>query len=916
MKNQARHAIALFAATLLTLTSSPSQAQDANLIAITKSQNFQQDEKGIPSLIDSSGENSRFKFEVFIDPASPGQVTSASVTVPGGAMHTLQADNDNFHFSQGFSEKDEFDEPFAPGLYTVNLVGQNDGAQSAVLTLPADNYPNVPRIANWGAAQNIDSGMAFTLMWDAFAGGTTDDFVMVEIQSEGSMGDSRVFESAGPGDVGSLNGTSTSVSIPASTLTPGETYSASLSFFRFVASDTGYTMAVGAYQKRTKFSIKAAGGSDQQGPTLERIEPPAGTSNVKDISVVAFRFSEPMNTDVDYSQAIAWTGVADADNFSYTWSSDGTRLFCRYTPTLPLNTTIGWTLNPPPMTANGGAGGGASGIAKQGPGGPTQFQDVAGNVLQSGQNSGSFTTASASNIGEKDVLWFKLSKGQFYVQDGASVTLAGEFSFEFSAELNGFNTISSVAITAPSASPITFYSEDHGDTLEIEAEYAEKSDLDGLISNGTFAIQFNTFRDGTPTVNLDLTPENYPNAPALQNHVAAQAVDPTMDFTLTWNAMDNPGADDAIVVFIENDNGREIFETPQPGQPGALPGSATSLLIPANTLPPGREFDLEIAFVRTTDVETIDYPGVRGCAAFVTWTAMDLTTTGMPIEARLDMFNRSNNPFMFRLLGERNLTYSIESSSDFQNWMYETTRNADDNITGPMGEFFFSDPNSHNADFKYYRAREGSFSGNGNRGGGGNGGESWSIAFYPPLNATQCNAASGGSGDVFFSSQGINVDGAGNFSETWSPITPLIDVNGSLNGNGFSATLNCKNGPQTGSMSATAQNGFYTGTYSFENSGTVIVSPQTDNVSIQGRVIAQGSGAPISAASVSTSLDGAAVSTDANGFFFLQTMTQANFSVTPYTINVTASGFSNGGGAGNWGDHPTGQTFELTPEAP
>jgi hypothetical protein len=57
MKNQARHAIALFAATLLTLTSSPSQAQDASLIAITKSQNFQQDEKGIPSLIDSSGED-------------------------------------------------------------------------------------------------------------------------------------------------------------------------------------------------------------------------------------------------------------------------------------------------------------------------------------------------------------------------------------------------------------------------------------------------------------------------------------------------------------------------------------------------------------------------------------------------------------------------------------------------------------------------------------------------------------------------------------------------------------------------------------------------------------------------------------------------------------------------------------------
>ncbi|MGY8655726.1 MAG: hypothetical protein ACKVJX_19065, partial [Verrucomicrobiia bacterium] len=106
--------------------------------------------------------------------------------------------------------------------------------------------------------------MAFPLMWDAFTGGTTNDFVMVEIQADGQLGGSMIFESARPGDGGSLNGTSTSVSIPASTLSPGGTYTASVSFFRIVASDNGYTMAVVAYQKRTKFSIKAVGGSDEQ----------------------------------------------------------------------------------------------------------------------------------------------------------------------------------------------------------------------------------------------------------------------------------------------------------------------------------------------------------------------------------------------------------------------------------------------------------------------------------------------------------------------------------------------------------------------------------------------------------------------------------------------------------------------------
>jgi hypothetical protein len=704
MKNQARHAIALFAATLLTLTSSPSQAQDANLIAITKSQNFQQNQSGIPSLIDQSEEDSRFKFEVFVDPASAGRVTSASVTVPGGAMHTLQADNDTFNFGQGFGEKNDFDEAFAMGLYTVNLVGQNDGATNAMLTLPADNYPNIPRIANWGSAQNIDSTMAFPLMWDAFTGGTTNDFVMVEIQADGQLGGSMIFESARPGDGGSLNGTSTSVSIPASTLSPGGTYTASVSFFRIVASDNGYTMAVVAYQKRTKFSIKAVGGSDEQGPTLERIGPPAGTTNVKDISVVAFRFSEPMNTNVELSDAIDWTGVADPNKFSYTWSVDGTRLFCQYPPTLPLNTMVGWTLNPSV--------------------GATQFQDAAGNPLQGGQLSGSFTTAPNLTVGEKDVLRFEIHKVKSLFQEGATVTSAEVFEFGFTVELNGFNTVSSVDITppGPGASAIRSYSDRHGDKFEGRANYAEKSDLDTLIPNGIFAITFNTFHDESPTAqptaHLDLSTESYPNDPMLQNHAATQTMDPAAPFTLTWNAMDSPGADDAVILFIQNSFGRNIFETPNPGEPEVLPGSAVSFEIPANRLPPGRTLELGIAFVKSTDIETEDYASVRGQAFFATVTFIEITTTGDPIKAELDMERVEQGQFKFRVLGEKHFPYTVESSLDFINWTKMYSRTADENIIDFLGSFEFTEFDMSNPSRRFYRTSEGEYFNNGSGSGG------------------------------------------------------------------------------------------------------------------------------------------------------------------------------------------------------
>lgn len=380
-----------FLITLLILSCAALQvaAQDASLVAIIKSQYFEQSEVGIPVLINNPNDE-RFRFAAFVDADSPGSIMSASVMTPGGATHNLVADGESFHFEANFSDKEDLDEDFAEGSYALSIVTQNDGTQNLTLTLPADSYSNVPRVTNWDAAQNIDSTMPFTLTWDPFIGGSTDDFVMVEIESDGPMGGSRAYESPGPGKPMSLNGTSTSVSIPASTLMPGVKYRASLSFFHIVAAASVYSTELVAFEKRTLFSIKAAGGTDTSPPYLERPEPPSGTTNVKDISVVSFRFSEPMNTAVEPADAIAWTGVADPDNFSYTWSQDGTRLFCRYLPTLPLDVTIGWELNPPmpPMTSN--ASGGANGAAKQGPGGPTQFQDPAGNVLQGGQTSGAF----------------------------------------------------------------------------------------------------------------------------------------------------------------------------------------------------------------------------------------------------------------------------------------------------------------------------------------------------------------------------------------------------------------------------------------------------------------------------------------------------------------------------------------------
>lgn len=693
-------------------TTTPASGPDADLIAIVKGQNFEQDGALIPRLIDeyNSSGSSRFGFEAFVDGAMSGSVTSASVTAPGNVVTQLSMDDDDWDLDRGYSDKTEMDGEFPAGAYTVTVNTQNDGIKILSLTIPADNYPNIPRVTNWEAAQSIDSTAAFTLNFDAFSGGTTDDFVMLEIEQAGLFGSSRVYESPGPADMGSLNGTDTSASIPATTLSPGMQYTANLSFFRIVGSDPSYSTALAAFQKTTTFLIHTSGGTDTEGPFLMRTEPPQGTTNVKDTSVVAFQFSEPMDPNVDFSQTIQWTGVADVNSFSYTWADNNQRLFARYTPGLPLNTMIGWTLNPSAGPASEGGGGGA---VKQGAL-ATQFQDAAGNPLEFAPQSGNFMTAPNSNLSEKDVLNFLLIKAEIFIQDGATADPLEEFIFGLDADLNGFNTSPTVTITKPGGSPRTFFGEDHGDEFELEAEYAEKSDLDAHIPNGMFAVQFDGFRDGTQTVNLNMPTDSYPNTPVVQNHAALGSVDPSQPFTLTWNSMTSPGEDDVVVVFIENENGREIYETPDVGQMGALAGTTTSVTIPANTLPPGRTVEAEVAFIKAADIKDrseMPYMDVLGVAAFAKATIFEITTTGDPIVPTLDMVGGSDSPFHFRILGEKKMTYTIESSSDFSNWTFEFVGNADDNISGAMGEFIFYDWSGGGMSRKFYRAREGAYFG-------------------------------------------------------------------------------------------------------------------------------------------------------------------------------------------------------------
>ncbi len=678
-------------------------ADDASFIAVVKTQSFAQFNPIVPSLIDEDDDDGRepLSFEVFVQGTSTGAINSGSFSGPGSvASGSLSQDGQRWFFEQSFDKKPQLDAACpGSGDYVISLEGENDGDQSVTLSFAAENYPNIPFITNFEALQALDASAAITLEWNPFQGGTADDHISFYINRENSSEGGTVYEAPNPGQPGALDGTSTSLTLPPGTLEPGSDYTVQIGFYRIGTPDTSYVDAIPAFGKRTRFPIETVPVTDAQEPSLRESSPSHDANEVTDNSVVMFRFDEAMNQDVDFSQAINWTGL-DSSKFSYSWSSSGKRLFCNYTDPLPLSTTIGWTLNPVA---------GSSGPPA------TRLEDLTGNPLRDAPRSGEFTTASTSSSGQPDVDWYYLIKARYYNQDSSSTTSGEDYNVHVGFGLNGLNTAFPVELTVPGAgSSVEMDGRGGGSGQDESASYVEKSDFDAFLANGNYTFGFNSFNDAPREVTLELTPESYPDPPFIQDYATLQEIDSAHDLTINWDAMPSPGSDDYIVVFVSNSEDREVFFTPLPGQSGEiitepLPATATSVVIPAETLPPGRNLQLNVAFVSVSDKDTVSYPGATGSAGFATITSMGIETGGDAIAPEMDMLlMTSSGQMQFMVSGEVGITYTVESSNDLINWTSESSQSIDsEGGAGLTGSFSYTGQGTSDAPYRFYRVREG-----------------------------------------------------------------------------------------------------------------------------------------------------------------------------------------------------------------
>jgi hypothetical protein len=162
-----------------------------------------------------------------------------------------------------YPDQAALDAAWPNGDCTFSIFGASDGAKTATLKLTGDAYPaQPPHILNYADTQKVDASKDFTLKWDPFVGGTTNDFCFVLIKKV--TNDLPVTNTPFIGEPNTLDGTVDEIVIPAGTLAPGEDYDVYVRFDKVVdRNTTSYpgTVGVASYASGTHLLLKTAGGS-------------------------------------------------------------------------------------------------------------------------------------------------------------------------------------------------------------------------------------------------------------------------------------------------------------------------------------------------------------------------------------------------------------------------------------------------------------------------------------------------------------------------------------------------------------------------------------------------------------------------------------------------------------------------------
>jgi hypothetical protein len=347
--------------------------------------------------------------------------------------------------------------------------------------------------------------------------------------------------------------------------------------------------------------------------TILSTVPANGANNVLPYLPVVFTFSAAMNPTSTVAAFYDVNAGFQSPPVSPVWSAGNTVLTCTPWPAFANNHIIEWQV---------------------------YGQDALGNPL-TGTTTGSFTNVVGVNggSGTNAFTFFQIAHYTFYFQTSASPpVLLPNITYEFFAQslLASNRTATNITVTIPVRLAVSNLVE-----VLLTPERFSVADFNTNLL-ATFTTNFPSGNyifnvsavDSNQQVTVNLPAYVPPNSPQVSNYVAAQSVNPSLPFTLNWITFTNGLSTDWILFQIDGGPIGTLFQTGVPGQPGALTGTATSVLIPANTLSASSTNTAVLAFYHvaaSTNGTTVTQAAVASVTYFTIITTTNAAVAAAPV---------------------------------------------------------------------------------------------------------------------------------------------------------------------------------------------------------------------------------------------------------------------------------------------
>jgi hypothetical protein len=372
------------------------------------------------------------------------------------------------------------------------------------------------------------------------------------------------------------------------------------------------------------------------------VVPASGATGVSPTASVVFTFSESMDASATFASLFDTNG--STLSYSSTWSDNNEALTLTPITAFPTPDEVIWAVS---------------------------GQDPSGDSLQGIPDGFYFIGSGGGETGPCDSgpnsnTLFTVSEEWLYDQNGPGApTLDPNAPYTVSAELSLISNLSASAVSLSLPTSAVSNLTELTSQLFITA-YAtnELTAFQTAWPNGDYVFSVTGAAPiSQATVAWTLT---QPNAPQVVNYAAAQAVDPTKAFTLTWDAFTDPVSQSQIELDIDYNScaGTGFFTN--------LPSTATSTTIPAGILESNTSYTNAVLFFVNALAITNTSPKYQTTGTRSTATFFTLTTIGGAASSPIHLTNAvwSGVDFTFNLSSSPGKPITVQYSTTLKsnNW--------------------------------------------------------------------------------------------------------------------------------------------------------------------------------------------------------------------------------------------------------